>query len=172
MGITGVLFLLLCIVLREARHGVILRRRAERLRKDTGNMDLDAPEEMPAQGPKQLMRVSLLRPFHFLYTEPVIMFCALNNGYLFGLKFLFNGAFTLVFGPMDYGFNTIEVGLANLGICVGVLFGSITHLWQERYYLKKIEESGGKNIPEARVQMSMVAAVGEVFLVNSVHSSC
>ena len=63
--------------------------------------------------------------------------------------------------PWVYGFSPIEVGLANLGICVGVLFGPITHLWQERYYLRKIEESGGKNIPEARVQMSLIAAVGK-----------
>ena len=100
MGVTGVLFLLLCIVLRETRHDVILRRRAERLRKETGNPKFDVPEEMRAQSPKQLMRVSLLRPFYFLFTEPVIIFCALYNGYLFGLTFLFNGAFGLVFGPM------------------------------------------------------------------------
>jgi hypothetical protein len=88
------------------------------------------------------------------------MFTVACNGYLFGLTFLFNGAFALVFGPERHGFSTIGVGLLNLGVFVGVLIGPVKHLWQERYYLKRIEESGGKNIPEARVAFSMIAGVG------------
>lgn len=160
-GITGGFFVLLCLVLNldETRHSVILRRRAAKARKETGNPNLDVAEDMRTQSLKHLINISLAKPFHFMFTEPVIMFCAAYNGYLFGLTFLFNGAFALVFGEKGYGFNTIEVGLANLGVVVGVLFGPITHLWQERYYLRKVHEAGGKNIPEARVQMSMVAAV-------------
>ncbi|KAF8855269.1 hypothetical protein BDZ45DRAFT_746646 [Acephala macrosclerotiorum] len=128
-------------------------------RKETGNQDLEVAEDMRTQSLKHLINISLARPFHFMFIEPVIMFCAAYNRYLFGLTFLFNGAFALVFGPEGYGFNTIEQGLANLGVVVGVCFGPLTHLWQERYYLRKVEETGGKNVPEARVQMSMVAAI-------------
>lgn len=161
MGITGGYFLLLCLVLKETRHSVLLRRRAAKARKETGNQDLEVAEDMRKQDVRHLFAISLTRPFHFLVTEPVIIFCAVYNGYLFGLTFLFNGAFALVFGETGYGFNTIQIGLANLGVVAGVIFGPITHLWQERYYLRKTEESGGKNIPEARVQLSMVAAVGK-----------
>ena len=161
MGFASGYFILLCVVLKETRHSVLLRRRMNKLRKETGNEKLDVPEDMRKQAVGQLFRVSLARPFHLLFTEPVIIFCAAYNGYLFGLTFLFNGAFELVFGPMGYGFNTIQVGLADLGVVVGVLFGPVTHIWQERYYLRKVEATGGKNIPEARVQLSMVAAVGK-----------
>jgi MFS family permease len=159
MGFTGGYFLLLCVALKETRHRVLLRRRMNQLKKETGNEKLDVPEDMQRQDIGQLFRNSLARPFHLLFTEPVIIFCAAYNGYLFGLTFLFNGAFALIFGPMGYGFNTILVGLANLGVVVGVIFGPITHVWQERYYLKRVEATNGKNIPEARVQTSMVAAV-------------
>jgi hypothetical protein len=114
MATTGIYFLLLCTVLRETRQSVLLRRRVEKFRKETGNIDLDALEEMRTQIMRKLLRVPLVRPFHFLVTEPVIIFYVAFNGYLFGLTFLFNGAFTLVFCPMGYGFNTILVGLANL----------------------------------------------------------
>jgi hypothetical protein len=53
------------------------------------------------------------------------------------------------------------VRLANLGAVIGVEIGPVTHIWQERYYLRKVEETRGKNIPEARLQTSMVAAHGE-----------
>jgi hypothetical protein len=91
IGTTVIYFLLLCIVLRETRHGVLFRRRAERLRKEPGNMNLDVPEEMRTQSMRQLLMVCLVRPFHFLFTAPVIIFCAAYNGYLFGLTLLFNG---------------------------------------------------------------------------------
>ncbi|KUJ16879.1 MFS multidrug transporter-like protein [Mollisia scopiformis] len=160
-GVTGGFFVMLCLVLNlsETRHSVILRRRAAKARKEAGNQDLEVAEDMRAQSLKHLINISLARPFHFMFTEPVIMFCAAYNGYLFGLTFLFNGAFALVFGSEGYGFDTIGVGLDNLGVVAGVCFGPLTHLWQERYYLRRVQEAGGKNVPEARVQMSMVAAV-------------
>lgn len=136
-----------------------MRRRLTKLRKETGNEKLHVAKDMEKQNVSQIFIISLSRPFHLLFTEPVIIFCAVYNGYLFGLTFLFNGGFALIFGPMGYGFNTIEVGLANLGVIVGVLLGPITHIWQERYYLRQIEKQDGKNVPEARVQTSLVAAV-------------
>ncbi|APA07137.1 hypothetical protein sscle_02g019070 [Sclerotinia sclerotiorum 1980 UF-70] len=161
-GATGAFFLLLCLSLslNETRHSVILRRRAARLRKETGNQNLDVPLEMRTQPATQVFATALTRPFHLLFTEPVILFTATYNGYLFGIAFLFNGAFTVVFSD-GYGFNTIETGLANLGVCVGALIGPITHMWQERYYIRRVTAADGtiKNIPEARVQLSMVGSV-------------
>lgn len=129
MGITGGIIILNIVCIKETRHSVILRRRCTRLKEGTGNDSLDVPEEMRAQMPTELLRKSMLRPFYLLFTEPVIMFTAAYNTYIFGLIFLFNGAFTLVFGEMGHGFNTIEVGLLNLGMSVGVLIGPVTHRW-------------------------------------------
>jgi hypothetical protein len=62
---------------------------------------------------------------------------------------------------MGCRFNTIEVRLANFGVVVSVAFRPIIYIWQKRYNLRRIEETGRKNIPEVRVQMSMVAGAGE-----------
>lgn len=144
----------------ETRHNVLLLRRAKRQRKLTGDRSIDVPEDMRQRGVQQLFSVALTRPFRFLFTEPIILFGALYNGYLYGLSFLFNGAFALVFGE-GHGFNTMQVGLSFLGIVFGISCGPITNIWQERYYRRRVRETGGKNIPEARVQMGKVAAVGE-----------
>lgn len=62
---------------------------------------------------------------------------------------------------MGHGLDILQVGLCFLGIIVGVSFGPLTNIWQEKYFQKRWRQNGQKNIPEARVQLGKVAAVGE-----------
>lgn len=158
LGICGGFWLLMTLTLRETRHSVILLRRAAKERIERGTNGIDVPESMKQRGVKQLFKVTLSRPFRFLFTEAIIMFGALYNGYLYGLSFLFNGAFSLIFGANGHGFEISGVGLSFLGIMVGITLGPISNIWQERYYQRQVARSGGKNVPEARVQLSKVAA--------------
>lgn len=165
LGICGTLWAIMTISLLycgETRHSIILARRAERERKQNDNSeDIEVPEHLRARSAKDLFRVTLSRPFRFLGTEAIIMFGALFNGYLYGLSFLFNTAFTLVFGQ-GHGFNTIGVGICFLGVCFGISLGPVTNLWQEKYYQRRVHQSGGKNVPEARVEpMGKIAAICE-----------
>ncbi|KAL1638938.1 hypothetical protein SLS58_008396 [Diplodia intermedia] len=160
-GINGGLWLIMTISLLfcgETRHSILLARRAEKARKQSHTSNIDVPDHLKKRGAKELFTVTLTRPFRFLASEAIITFAALYNGYLYGLSFLFNTAFVLVFGQ-GHGFDIIGVGVCFLGICVGISLGPITNIWQEKYYQRKVHESGGKNVPEARVQMGKLAAV-------------
>ncbi|KAF7954468.1 hypothetical protein EAE96_005589 [Botrytis aclada] len=177
LGICGGFWLILVVVLlvfgNETRRSVILRRRANRINKAAGRIVVTVPLEMQSKSLGQLFKNTLSRPFRFLATEPVIIFAALYNGFLYGLSFLFNSAFNLVFGKMGYGFGTIGVGLCFLGLIVGISLGPFINIWQETHYQKRIRAAGTresqseeeldperiKNIPEARVQLGKVAAV-------------
>lgn len=159
LGICGGFWLLMCVTLSETRHSILLLRRAAKERKMRGTDAIEVPESMRQRGPGQLWKVALLRPFRFLTTEAIIMFAALYNGYLYGLSFLFNDAFSLVFGKGGHGFDVVGVGLSFLGIMVGISFGPLTNLWQEHYYQRKIASMGGRNVPEARVQLGKLAAI-------------
>lgn len=155
LAICGSLWLIMTISLAycgETRHSIILARRAERERQRSGGGDtVSVPAHLQKRSTRELFRVTLSRPFRFLGTEAIIIFAALFNGYLYGLSFLFNTAFTLVFGQ-GHGFSTIGVGTCFLGLCFGISLGPVTNIWQERYYQRKVHESGGKNVPEARVE--------------------
>ncbi|KAF4308183.1 Sugar transporter conserved site [Botryosphaeria dothidea] len=161
LGICGGLWAIMTASLLfcgETRHSILLAQRAERARKVNNTANIDVPDHLKKRGVKELFTVTLARPFRFLASEAIIMFAALYNGYLYGLSFLFNTAFALVFGQ-GHGFDTIGVGVSFLGICFGISLGPVTNIWQERYYQRKVHESGGKNVPEARVQMGKIAAV-------------
>lgn len=84
------------------------------VRKERGTDAIDVPDSMKQTGARTLFKTALLRPFRFLFFEAIIIFGALYNGYLYGLSFLFNGAFSLVFGKEGHGFDTIGVGLHSL----------------------------------------------------------
>lgn len=162
LGVCGGFWIIMSVVLilcDETRHSILLLRRAKAERRRTGSDDIEVPDAMKQRGVRQLFRIALTRPFRFLFSEAIVIFAALYNGYLCGLSFLFNTAFSVIFGPSGKGFETYQVGLTFLGICVGISFGPLTNLWQERYYQKRISRAGGANIPEARVQLGQVAAV-------------
>jgi MFS family permease len=145
--------------LGETRHSVILIRRARQLRKDTGDERLEVPDELKQRDPKQLFRTALARPFRFLLTEAIVQFGAAYNGFLYGLSFLFNGAFHMIFGPNGYGYNTSGIGIAFLGIVAGISLGLVSNMYQERYYQRQVAAAGGRDVPEARVHHAKSAAI-------------
>ncbi|KAJ4297466.1 hypothetical protein N0V90_005357 [Kalmusia sp. IMI 367209] len=153
------LLVVVLYTLGETRHSVLLAQRAKTARRVTGNENLDVPDEMKQRDPKQLFGTALIRPFRFLATEAIVQFGALYNGYLYGLSFLFNGAFHIIFGPGGYDYDTIGIGLCFLGIVLGISTGLLTNIFQERYYQRQIILAGNHDVPEARVYLAKPAAV-------------
>lgn len=150
----------ICLLIAgETRHSILLLRRAKKERQRTGQQNIDVPEHMRKRGVAELFKVALTRPFRFLFSESIVIFAALYNGYLYGLSYLFNTAFSVIFGATGKGFNTLQIGLTFLGIVVGITLGPITNIWQEQYYQRRIKAANSANIPEARVQLAQVAAV-------------
>jgi MFS family permease len=145
-----ILIVALCS-LGETRHSVILLRKAQRLHKTTGDEQL--PDEMKQRGSRALFGTALVRPFRFLATEAIVQFGALYNGFLYGLSFLYNGAFYMIFGPDGYGYGTVGVGVCFLGIVTGICLGLFTNVFQERHYQRH------RGVPEARLNHAKIAAV-------------
>lgn len=166
MAITGVIWIIMILTLPETRHSIILEKKAKRIRKilrkegheraATNIFDAHADE---AKSLHTLFAVTLTRPIRFLFTEPITIGAAAYNGFIYGLVYLFNEAFPLVFGPGGHNFNTGEWGLSFLGFALGSVVGALLHPLQERYYLRQVARNDGKGVPEARLWMAKLGCI-------------
>ena len=166
MIITGGFWVILVATIPETRHTIILQKKTQRVRRAMRKENLKAAELITdanadeRKGLHQLFAITLTRPFHFLFTEPITFFAAVYNGFLYGLVYLFNEAFPLVFGPgKGHGFNAGEQGLSFLGLAIGPIIAFCFYPLQERYYLRKVAENDGKGVPEARMWMARLGAI-------------
>ncbi|KAF4158046.1 hypothetical protein CNMCM6936_003680 [Aspergillus lentulus] len=166
MAITGGFWLLLIVTIPETRHSIILQRKAAHVRKQMAQENLASASTTvdlhahARKGLHTLFAITLTRPFRFLFTEPITLCSAIYNGFLYGLVYLFNEAFPLVFGPgTGHGFNTGQQGLSFLGMAIGPIVAFCLYPLQERYYLRRVAANGGKGEPEARMWMARWGAV-------------
>ena len=112
------------------------------------------------KGLDELFKITLTRPLRFLFTEPITTFSAIYNGFLYGLVYLFNEVFPLVFGPgKGHGFNVGQQGLTFLGMVIGPIIAFCFYPLQEQYYLRRVKKHDGKGVPEARMSMARLGAI-------------
>ena len=99
----------------ETYHPVLLRRKAIKLRAETGDGRYQAPIEKLTRSITMTVVTSCYRPFQLLLFEPMCLLICLLSAVLLGILYLFFGAFPLVFG-VNHGFELWQVGLSFLGI--------------------------------------------------------
>jgi MFS family permease len=143
-------------ILKETRGDVILKKRAQKLRKETGR-EVYAESELEKPNIATLLKLSFLRPTKMLLTEPVVTFFTLWISFAWGILFLFFSSVVQTFSA-SYGFGTFQTGLVQLAITVGALIGTLINPLQDWMYLRtasKNKERPGKPIPEGRLYTSI-----------------
>ncbi|CAG8293207.1 unnamed protein product [Penicillium salamii] len=144
------------LILRETRADVILKKRAKKLRKETGR-EIYAEADLNTTSVWKLMQVSFERPTRMLITEPVVIFFTLWVSFAWGILFLFFSSVAQTFSA-NYGWGTFQTGLVQLAISVGAVIGTVFNPIQDWIYLnsaRRNRERPGKAIPEARLYTSI-----------------
>ncbi|PYI01080.1 MFS transporter [Aspergillus sclerotiicarbonarius CBS 121057] len=130
---TGVLLVLIIFLVPETYHPVLLRRKARKLRKETGDDRWQAPIEKLHRSVAHTVLRSIYRPLLLLTLEPMCLNLCIFSAILLGILYLFFGAFQLVFDNV-YGFELWQRGLCFLGLFVGMLFAIFSDpLWRRNY---------------------------------------
>ncbi|KUL88762.1 hypothetical protein ZTR_03564 [Talaromyces verruculosus] len=142
----GAQLVALVFLVPETYHPVLLKRKALRLRKETGDQRYIAPIEKMDKSVAQTVIRSCYRPFQLLTLEPMVLCLCLYSAVLLGILYLFFGAFNLVFTEV-YDFKLWQVGCSFLGISVGMMVAVASDpLWRKNYQ---------------RLERNHMAAVGE-----------
>ncbi|KAF1348213.1 major facilitator superfamily domain-containing protein [Delphinella strobiligena] len=159
----GAQYILLIFLVPETYQPILLRREAQKLRKETGEMRWHAPIEKMHKSVARTILTSTYRPFLLLTLEPMCACLCIYCAVLLGIVYLFFEAFDIVFAG-NHGFNAWQVGLSFLGITVGMLLTIFADpLWRKNYtrLMKKREaETGevGVSEPEFRLPPAILGA--------------
>ncbi|EME89508.1 uncharacterized protein MYCFIDRAFT_185788 [Pseudocercospora fijiensis CIRAD86] len=144
----GVQWLLLVVFVPETYAPVLLRRKAIKLRQETGDQRWKAPIEILNRSVLRTVLWSCIRPFQLLFFEQMCLNLCLLSAILLGILYLF--AFAVVF-QNNHGFDEWQTGLTFLGLFIGMLAGvSCDPLWRKNY-IRLVENNDGVSEPEFRL---------------------
>ncbi|KAL4903260.1 hypothetical protein BDW74DRAFT_169141 [Aspergillus multicolor] len=146
-------------VVPETYHPVLLKRRAAKLRKETGNQDLYAflDHHKPTFG--DIVRKYLFRPVQMLILEPILILITLYLALVYGILYLFFEAYPVSFQEERGWTNEGIAGLPFIGIMIGVFCGVALIIWQTKTRFAHKLAKHGRVIPEERLVPMMVASV-------------
>ena len=109
------MFVAITFCTKETRGSVILSRRAARLRKETGDTRYQCKSDAERASLRVLVKVSMTRPVHLLFTEPLVASFSTWIGFCWAVLYLSLRAVPLVF-QRYYNFSIGEVGLVFFAI--------------------------------------------------------
>lgn len=113
---------------------MVLEKEVAKIRRESGIANLKAlnPDHTPDL--KTFIRISLFRPIHLFFTEPIVILVATMSAVAFALIYLFTEALPPIYISM--GFSTTSSYLPFFAICIGLLFGLLTRIQDHRIILR------------------------------------
>lgn len=155
-GVSGIVlaFLLALFILTvpETRAGVILSRRAKKLRKthDDPRYYASHDKARSQHTVKDLFKETVGRPLYMLFTEPIVFWTALFDSLNYALIYIFLEAYPLIF--TQYDFNMGQQGLAFIGVLLGFMIAYALFALQLKWYAYAgNKRPGGVPTPEDRL---------------------
>jgi multidrug resistance protein len=149
--------LLLVLFLPETYSYVLLQRKANKLRKATGNMHLSSVLDT-GRTPKELFAFSIIRPLKMLLL-PIVFLQSLYVAIVYSYLYIMFTTFPIVFGD-QYNFGSGPSGLATLGIAVGSVIGSgACGVVMDRLSNYLAAKHGGGRKPEYRLPVMTIGGL-------------
>ncbi|CAG7996534.1 unnamed protein product [Penicillium salamii] len=132
LAFSGAIMVLIGLV-PETYAPVILKRRAARLRKESGNPNIITEMEKTKPSFREIARTSLIRPITMIMTEPVLDLMCMYIVLIYSMLYAFFFAYPVIFGDL-YGYNDGQIGLMFIPILIGAAFAlAVTPAIENRF---------------------------------------
>ncbi|KAG9234241.1 major facilitator superfamily domain-containing protein [Amylocarpus encephaloides] len=149
---------ILCSLVKETYAPVILKRKAAKMRKVTGDDRWWCRYDNNHMGLIGILKVNLSRPFVLSFTEPILWFWNAYIAIIYGILYLCFVAYPLIYGELR-GWSEGFTGLAFVGIGVGTMIAIVTEPFARRIINSHPKDpKTGRVYPEASVSIICVAA--------------
>jgi len=137
----------------------LLQLRAKKLRFETKNWAIHAQVDEQQVSFKSIVAKFLGRPFAMIFKEPILDLITVYMALIYGILYLFFEAYPIAFEDVR-GYSLGVGSLPFLSIIVGVVLGSSIIIYMTRTrFARKLEESGGKPVPEERLPAMIIGGI-------------
>lgn len=159
---TAVQLVLLVAFVPETYAPKLLKIKAAKLRRESGNQDLHSSQELVENNmdisKARYVWKSTGRPFELLLKEPMVFLLCLWCALLLGILYCFFSSFPIIFG--NKGFTEGQIGLSFIGIGIGIIAATVLNsTYFSAQYRKTAVRLGRKPPPEEHLKKGMWAAV-------------
>jgi multidrug resistance protein len=162
VAIVAAVATVMCIVFfRETYAPKLLRDKATRLRKETGNPDLRSPYEKSELTKLERFKIGIIRPAKMI-TRPAILLLSPYVAAAYGAQYLLFTTFTFVFEDR-YGFTADQSGLIFIPSAIGQVLVNVIFSQMADLFVRRRIASGEEPKPEHRLNPFM-AVIGGLFL--------
>ncbi|KAB5566927.1 putative efflux pump antibiotic resistance protein [Coniochaeta sp. 2T2.1] len=161
----GVSIIICFFTFHETSGSVVLKRRAARLRKTTGNKQYMTLEERldRALSLPTILKRSLARPLRLLTFHPIIQLSSIISALNYGLLYVVLSSFADVV-TSQYGLSIELGGLHYIACALGEMFASQIGGWLMDVLYRRTIRKHGSHEPEARLPLvypgALLAPVG------------
>lgn len=122
-----------CFLLPETFAPVLLKKRAQKMRKETEDPTFVTEQEVLRRPLGDIVVETLIRPFQMLVEEPILLLMSLYVCLVYGLLYAYFFAYPYVFGEL-YGWDDAKTGLTFIPVLIGVALALIvTPILEKRY---------------------------------------
>lgn len=155
------IFLVMFCFLPETSMSTILLRRAQRLRKLTGDDRFMSQSEIDQRNLKTSAVIvdALIKPIEITIKDPAILFVQVYTAIIYGIYYSFFEVFPLVY-PVYYDMSMGQIGLIFLCVLVACLMGIAIYVSYIYFYVNPRIRAKGWGAQEERLIPALLASVG------------
>jgi len=158
-------WILIIFTLPETYVPVLLAKKAERLRKETGDLRYYAPMEKQKLTLTQRLEHVLAKPFLILVREPMLIAITAYMSFVYGCLYLLFQAYPIVFGE-GHHLSAGSSGLMFLPIPIGGALSVTLYVWiYNPRYRREAQRLAPEPVPpEFRLEIAMIS--GPLFAIS------
>ncbi|KAK6441553.1 hypothetical protein LTR95_002225 [Oleoguttula sp. CCFEE 5521] len=151
-------FLLALVFMPELYPPVLLKRKAEQMRKETGDERYWHPHEAVKMTLNNILTKHLSRPLRMFFTEPMVTCIAIYASFVYGLLYLTLEVFPIVYREHRH-MGEVQSTLPFLGLLVGVISAMGINLGNQPRYSRIVAANKGRAVPEARLPPMVLGGI-------------
>ncbi|KAJ5458602.1 Major facilitator superfamily domaingeneral substrate transporter [Penicillium sp. IBT 31633x] len=155
----------LIMLMPETYAPVILKHRARKLRKETGNSNIVSPFDLQSRNMREMLIITLSRPFRMIMHEYIVSLTCLYLALAYAVFYLYFEAYPIIFQGI-YKMSPGVSGLMFLPIGVGAAFACVVFLWYDGYLARaKARNASWAHIEEYR-RLPLACIGGPLYVIS------